>query len=168
MRVKLGEIPGAEFETGKCNLSFKYLHCLGLIGKRPVFFKRDINGVDEIDQIDHALQEAIMKLEEQSYPALLVVQYTTKETGHCMAIMHKRAYSIPTVLMEIYDVQKGQYWPKFNKHAKSIKQIAVYSINKAVAKEWEDNCGLKICEAECLICIPVKEVGPTNAVVDGV
>ena len=52
MRVKLGEIPGAEFEIGK--------------------FKRNINGIDEIDQIDHALQEVIMKLEEQSYPALLV------------------------------------------------------------------------------------------------
>ena len=38
----------------------------------PSLFKRNINGIDEIDQIDHALQEVIMKLEEQSYPALLV------------------------------------------------------------------------------------------------
>ena len=48
------------------------------------------------------------------------------------------------------------------------KQIAVYSINNAVAEEWEEKCGLKICEADCLVCIPVKEVGPTNAVLDGV
>ena len=31
MRVKLGEIYVAEFEIGKCNLSFGDLHCLGLI-----------------------------------------------------------------------------------------------------------------------------------------
>ena len=65
-------------------------------------------------------------------------------------------------------MQKGQYWPKCDKHANSIKQIAVYSVNKAIAEEWEEKCGLKICEADCLVCIPVKEVGPTNAVLDGV
>ena len=68
-------------------------------------------------------------------PNLLVVQYTTKITGHCMAILHKRDYSNPAVLMQIYDVQKGQYWPKCDKHANSIKEIAVYSVNKAVAEE---------------------------------
>ena len=72
-----------------------------------------------------------------------------------MAIMHKRDCSNPAVLMQIYDVQKAQYWPKCDKHAKSIKEITVYSVNKAIAKE-------------CLVCIPVKEVGSTNAVLDGV
>ena len=78
MRIKLGEIPGAEVEIGKCNLSLEYLHCLCLIEKHPVFFKEDINGIDEID---HALQEAIIKLRGYLYPALLVVQYTTKKDG---------------------------------------------------------------------------------------
>ena len=78
MRVKLGEIPGAEVEIGKCHLSLEDLHCLCLIDKHPVFFKRDINGIDEID---HALQEAIIKLKGYLYPALLVVQYTTKKDG---------------------------------------------------------------------------------------
>ena len=52
-----------------------------------------------------------------------------------MAIMHKIDYSNPTVLMQLYDVQKDQYWPKCDKHAKSIKQIAVYNVNKAVATQ---------------------------------
>ena len=165
MRITLGEIPGAKIETGKCHLSLKYLHCLCLIDKHPVFFKEDINGIDEVD---HALQEAIIKLKGYLYPALLVVQYTTKKAGHCMAIMHKRDSSNPTVLMQIYDVQKGQYWPKCDKHANSIKQIAVYSVNKAIAEEWEEKCGLKICEDDCIVCIPVKEVGPRNTVLDEV
>ena len=98
-------------------------------------------------------------------PQLLVVQYTTKKTGHCMAIIHKRDYSNPTVLMQLYDVQKDQYWSKCDRHAKNI---AVYCVNKVVVKEQEDNCGLKSCEAQCLVCIPVKEVGPTNVVLNRV
>ena len=65
-------------------------------------------------------------------PQLLVVQYTTKQTGHCMAIIHKRDYSNPTVLMQLYDVQKDQYWSKCDRHAKNI---AVYCVNKVVVKE---------------------------------
>ena len=67
MRIKLGEIHGAEVEIGKCNLSLEDLHCLCLIDKHPIFFKRDINGIDEID---HALQEAIIKLKGYLYPAV--------------------------------------------------------------------------------------------------
>ena len=61
-------------------------------------------------------------------PQLLVVQYTTKKTGHCMAIIHKRDYSNPTVLMQLYDVQKSIYigpsaidMPKILQFTASIK-----------------------------------------------
>ena len=49
-----------------------------------------------------------------------------------MAIIHKRDYSNPTVLMQLYDVQKDQYWSKCDRHAKNI---AVYCVNKVVVKE---------------------------------
>ena len=54
MHVKLGEIYVAEFEIGKCKLSFQDRDCLGL---------------------------PIMKLEEQSYPALLVFRGGSRGDG---------------------------------------------------------------------------------------
>ena len=151
MRIKLSEIHGAKFETGNCNLSLEYLHCLCLIEKQYTqSFSRKIlmgSSTSSRSARRHYKSKGLL------IPCITCCAlHNKKKSGHCMAIVHKRDSSNPTVLMEIY-VQKGQYWPKCDKHANSIKQIAVYSVNKAIAEEWEDKCGIKICEADCLILV---------------
>ncbi len=145
MHCTLRELPEEACAVGNCSLSFQDFYNVGLIKETPALSKEIIDA----NKTEGWMQEAIETMEGESHPALFRMHYKENEdgkkrAGHCMAIMPDGTF---------IDVQMKQIWePKHDKRLKSVNLIEVWKIERKAAKDWEEKCGLKKCEIECIVC----------------
>ena len=97
-------------------------------------------------KIGDALRDAKERIQGQSHPAALTIDYEKgsdgrKPIGHCVAIMPDAKF---------IDVKERKCW-EANSDSR-ISYICVVNVKESEVMEWQRKCVLQKCEAECIVC----------------